>query len=233
MLERMEIAGRRCACFVPQGTAQRILVLCGWHMEEMLPALAAETPGTLLFFAEADGGRDFTPWPAPPVREGDAFTGEAAAYLHFLTAEALPLLRARYGVPAGPAHTAVAGYSLGGLFALWAACAGETFGMALSLSGSTWYPNFLDCVKRQQPPRGTRFYLSLGDREPFGGPPLLRQVGACTEALRAFLEAAGYAVTFEWNKGGHGKGIENRWKKALHHAAAVWKESGYETADLI
>ncbi|MBQ2667002.1 MAG: alpha/beta hydrolase [Clostridia bacterium] len=220
--DRFVLAGRDCACYVPE-TVRRVLLLCGWHMEEQLAALAEEIPDTLLFFAEADGSRDFTPWPAAPVWEGEAFTGEAEAYLRFLLGEALPYLQETYGVDAAPGNIGIAGYSLGGLFALWAACTGR-FGTAMSLSGSTWYPGFLDYVKEHRPPESTKFYLSLGDREPYGGPPILRQVGRCTEDLTDFLQAAGYAVQFEWNRGGHGKGVETRWRKALRWAAAQERE---------
>ena len=78
------LAGRRCACFVPADGIRGTAFLCGWNMEPMLPAIAEALPHTLLFFAEADGGRDFTPWPAPPVRPGDAFSGGGADFLRFL-----------------------------------------------------------------------------------------------------------------------------------------------------
>lgn len=120
--DRFCLAGRRCACFVPADGVRGTAFLCGWNMEPMLPAIAEALPHTLLFFAEADGGRDFTPWPAPPVRPGDAFSGGGADYMRFLTETAAPYLRAQYRAPADPARRAVLGYSLGGLFALWALC---------------------------------------------------------------------------------------------------------------
>ena len=68
----------------------------------------------------------------------------------------------------------------------------------------------------QHPPRpGACVYLSLGDREEFGGPPLLRTVGDCTRRAHAFYKEKGLDTTLEWNKGGHGKGVDTRWKKAL------------------
>ena len=63
----------------------------------------------------------------------------------------------------------------------------------------------------------------IGDREPFGGPPALRAVGACTEELVSVLQEKQRDVVFEWNRGGHHKGIENRWRKALRWAASGWK----------
>ena len=68
----------------------------------------------------------------------------------------------------------------------------------------------------QHPPRpGEKIYLSLGDREEFGGPPLLRAVGDCTRAAYTYYKEKGLDTLLEWNKGGHGKGMDARWEKAL------------------
>lgn len=193
----------------------------------MLPAIAEALPQSLLFFAEADGGRDFTPWPAPPVRPGDAFSGGGADYLRFLTETAAPYLRAQYRAPADPARRAVLGYSLGGLFALWALCETDFFGCAASVSGSLWYPGFAPYLQGRLPRPAQAVYLSLGDREPLGGPALMRTVGTATESAAALLRQNGRRVLLEWNCGGHVKGVESRWKKAAAWAAsALYGENG-------
>ena len=84
----------------------------------------------------------------------------------------------------------------------------------------------------QHPPRpGEKIYLSLGDREEFGGPPLLRTVGDCTRRAHAFYKEKGLDTVLEWNKGGHGKGVDARWKKALAWMcrAVDEKEGGRKT----
>ena len=108
---------------------------------------------------------------------------------------------------------------MGGLFALWSQRQGEVFRLAGSLSGSLWYPGWLDYMEQHPPQPEERVYLSLGDREEFGGPPLLRTVGDCTRRAHAFYKERGLDTTLEWNKGGHGKGVDTRWKKALRWAA--------------
>ena len=96
-LHRFTLEGRPCACFVPQGQGPfPLAVLCGWSLGERLPLFAQELPPVLLFSAQGDGDRDFTPWPAPGVREGEVFSGEGAAYLRFLTETALPHLEAAW-----------------------------------------------------------------------------------------------------------------------------------------
>lgn len=214
IMESFVLDNRRCACFVPEKGAGTAAYLCGWNMEAMLPALAKEAPGVLLFFTQADGGRDFTPWRAAPVWEGEPFSGGGADFLRFLTATAAPHLHTRYGVADDPAQRAILGYSLGGLFALWSLCETDFFRQGASISGSLWYPGFSEYFRRHLPRPAQRVYLSLGDREPFGGPPALRSVGRCTAEAAARLKEAGRSATMEWNRGGHAKGVENRWKKA-------------------
>ena len=179
----------------------------------------------LLFFAESEGNRDFTPWPSPGLRE-EEFTGEAVGYLSFLTEAALPFLEEKFGATADRDKRALLGYSLGGLFALWAAGQTEAFGRYASLSGSLWYEGFAGYLREMRLSNGTEFYLSLGDREEFGGPPLLRTVGERTREAVSILSGKGFAVTMEWNRGGHGKGVDARWKKALHWAGGRLTQSG-------
>lgn len=215
-----EIENRRCSCFAPESPAGDLPVclLCGWEMETVVTALAPELPDLLLGWTDIDGGRDFTPWPVPPVWEGEAFTGGAAAYLAFLTDRFLPRLEAAGGA-ASPSRRALLGYSLGGLFSLWAMGQGAAFEAFGSLSGSVWYEGFLAYLQ-SAPLKGTeRVYLSLGDREEFGGPPRMRAVGECTRNTYRDLSQRLSDVTLEWNKGGHGKGVRGRWKKALLWAA--------------
>lgn len=227
----ISLDGRKCTVLQPAGHVRHAAILCGWNLPDMLPALSEELPDTVLFFTEADGSREFTPWAAEAVWDNESFTGEADSLLSFLLSSALPYLSGTFGI-SSPQDLLIAGYSLGGLFALWAAYSSNRFGLTASLSGSVWYPDFLDFVRKNMPCPDIGTYLSLGDREPFGGPAVLRTVGKCTEELYAMLIGSGYDAVFEWNRGGHAKGIENRWRKALRWAAKKWGQQN-EAADTI
>lgn len=64
------------------------------------------------------------------------------AFVDFLGRELLPWLGRRHPITADPGRTLVAGQSLGGLTAVYAALrAPDRFGRALSQSGSFWWPN--------------------------------------------------------------------------------------------
>lgn len=220
-VERFQLEDRFCACLVPEGTGPfPVVCLCGWRLEDRLAVLGESLPPVALLFVTAEGDRDFTPWPAPGIREGERFLGEGEKYLRFLREAALPYGTRQFFFSSRWEERAILGYSLGGLFALWAQRQGRLFQAAGSLSGSLWYPGWMDYLRGHPPRKEESIYLSLGDREELGGPPLLRTVGDCTRQAYEFYRSLELDTVLEWNKGGHGKGVEGRWKKALAWAAA-------------
>lgn len=214
-LVAFKLQNRVCHCLVPEGKPARLFVLCGWETEKLMPVLSEAMPGALFFASEIDGGKDFTPWEAEPIRQGEPFSGGGKDYLKFITNVALPYLEENFDAPAGPKNRVILGYSLGGLFSLWALTQAEQFGAGASISGSLWYPEFLKYLENCSAPQDKIVYLSLGDREPLGGPPIMRTVGDCTEKAKEFFAAHGCEVFFEWNQGGHGKGVTKRWLRAV------------------
>ena len=112
-----------------------------------------------------DWNRELSPWPAPKAFRGsDDFSGAAPAFLRKLTGHIVPLVENRLDFT--PSSRAIAGYSLAGLFALWAVFEADTFDRAASVSGSLWYDGFLEHMNTSILRDGVeRVYLSLGDRE--------------------------------------------------------------------
>ena len=169
MLLDQTIAGRRCALWVPEGTGPFALSLCCCgSASELLPQLGALSPNRLFVSPEADWEIDFTPWPAPTLQGGRPFAdgsvlGGAPAFLRWVEWELLPALAARFALD--PAQNSVLGYSLGGLFALWAVCQREAFSQCACLSGSLWYPGWVNFLKEHAPKPPQRVYLSLGKKE--------------------------------------------------------------------
>ena len=169
---------------------------------------------TMAEISGANWDDDLTPWPSPPLRKGSAaFGGKADAYLAELVGTILP--RVREALPAEPAYTVIAGYSLGGLFAVYAALRGG-FDAAVSSSGSLWYPDFADFAgKTPLPPELKAVYLSLGDAEPKTRHPLMKTVGESTEKVYKTLQDRGLPVIFEWNPGNHFRDPELRTAKGI------------------
>ena len=156
-----------------------------------------------------DWNRDLSPWPAARAfRSGEDFAGGASAFLSVLTERLLPRADREAG---RPSVRGIAGYSLAGLFALWAVCQSGCFERAASMSGSLWYDGFTDWLRENLPEgRPARAYLSLGEREPRARDGRLARVGVCTEETAALLRARGVPVRMEWNEGGHFQDVAGR-----------------------
>lgn len=167
-----------------------------WAMlEEPKPALAA--------ISGVDWNRDLSPWSAPRVfRGGEGFAGGGSAFLSVLTGQILPLVEAQLGVV--PASRAIAGYSLAGLFSLWAAFQTDVFDRVASISGSLWFDGFLNYMKSAAPPKDLRqVYLSLGNREKGARNQRMAAVEDCTRQAVELLRGWDIPVNFEMNEGGH------------------------------
>ena len=150
-----------------------------------------------------DWDADLTPWPAPAAfRSGAPYAGKADAWLEALTGEVLP--RALAELPGEPAWIGLAGYSLAGLFALYAPYVSPAFSRIASVSGSLWYPGFIEFAReREWTRRPDRVYLSVGDREARTRNPALRPVGENTGLLAELYGQRGVPTIFELNPGGH------------------------------
>jgi len=134
------------------------------------------------------------------------------AFSRFLAEELLPWAHQHYRVTADPAHTVLAGSSLGGLAAACAAIEHpDRFGNVLAQSGSfSWKPDGAarpEWVARRLaagPKLPLRFSLDAGLLEtwppPVGGPSLLE----ANRHLRDVLRAKGYDLTYAEYAGGHG-----------------------------
>ena len=185
---------------------------------------------------------NFSPWCAPRVfAKGPNFGNGAQKTLDTLIDQVIPWAESELTDP--PAYRALVGYSLAGLFSLWAGvtqagvspqvargmspqvscgCQSDapaaTFQRIGAVSGSFWFPGLLDYVD-QQLSGGvvglTHVYLSLGDREARTPNPQIMHVRENAELLASKLQNAGIISTFELNRGNHFQNVEGRMQKAL------------------
>ena len=108
----------------------------------------------------------------------------------------------------------IGGYSMAGLFALWAACKTDRFAAIASASPSIWFPGFLNYMK-QQKIQSNCIYLSLGNKEEKTRNSVMAQVGDCIREAYAWFNEEGIQCTLEWNQGGHFKEPHVRTAKAF------------------
>ena len=149
--------------------------------------------------------QELSPWPVKTVvSRDDRFTGGAPELLPLLTDDIVPQVEQLLDTP--PAWRCLAGYSLAGLFAVWAAHHTDLFTRILSASGSMWYPGWLEYAHEHTPAvllQGV--YLSVGEQESTSRNAVLQTVGERTRALAALLAERGINVKFELNPGNHFK----------------------------
>ena len=97
----------------------------------------AHTPFTLVAFLVEDWNRELSPWEAPAVFGSVAFGAGAAETLAFIRETLLPALEID-----GKKCCYLGGYSLAGLFALWAAYQTDRFHGIAAVSPSVWFPGW-------------------------------------------------------------------------------------------
>lgn len=184
---------------------------------------------------------NFSPWCAPRVfAKGPNFGDGAQKTLDTLIDQVIPWTESDLTEP--PAYRVLVGYSLAGLFSLWAGVSPQvargcqpddapsqpgaphvdapaaTFQRIGAVSGSFWFPGLLDYVDQQLNGGAvglTHAYLSLGDREARTPNPQIMHVRENAKLLASKLESAGITSTFELNRGNHFQNVEGRMQKAL------------------
>lgn len=158
---------------------------------------------------------DMTPWSCPSLfAEDDPCTGGADDYLRLLISDIIP--KAKEQVRGVPSRIGIAGYSLGGLFALYACYNCDVFDCAASVSGSLWFPGFKDYVfNRSMGKVPDKVYLSLGDAEAKTKHPMLKTVRDSTEEIVGHYRKLGLNVTWELNPGNHFRNAALRSAKGI------------------
>ena len=177
--------------------------------------LIRDLAGTQDFFFCACGtenwNRDLSPWEAPPVFGKEGFAGDAEKTLARLLNEVIPDL------PGGTEGRKfiIGGYSLAGLFALWAVYQTGLFSGAAAASPSVWFPGFTVYAKEKQI-RAKAVYLSLGDREEKTRNPVMAGVGnAVRELASYYADRPSLNSVLEWNSGNHFQDAALRTAKAF------------------
>ena len=155
---------------------------------------------------------DLSPWPAPAVFGNEGFGDGAAQTLLFLQDEVLSNLPKNSASAISRVY--IGGYSLAGLFALWAGYQTDCFDGIAAASPSIWFPGFLEYMRNNRI-RTEAVYLSLGDREEKTKNPLMSQVGNAIRDTETILKKEGKECILEWNKGNHFKEPDLRTAKAF------------------
>ena len=204
--QKLVIDGRELRIAAHDGARALLIQPVDGHDISELPALLSWTEArTKVPFAHVAlpiqrWNDELTPWPAPPVFGKTPFGAGAAATLELITQRVVPAVCSALCLDTDlPVVTG--GYSLAGLFALWAAYQ-TRFAAVVGASPSVWYPQWLDYAATHTPL--TRVvYLSLGDRESRSRTPIMATVDSCMKQQRELLQSQGVTMNYETTAGNH------------------------------
>jgi predicted alpha/beta superfamily hydrolase len=206
MLEECIIGGKTCRLFGAEAPRWLLVQPSARHetasLDEEAQQLAARTavPFLLVTIELTDWTIELLPWPDGNISRDPEAGKHGQDTLQYILQELLPELQHRYG----PLPVILGGYSLGGLFALWASCQTDAFEAVAAASPSVWAHGWLPFAKKHMP-QVARIYLSLGDREEKVKNQAIARVG---DNLRNYYEllqqqmGPGHCTLF-WEPGGH------------------------------
>ena len=160
-------------------------------------------PFTLVAISDLEWNHDMAPWDSPSTfKNADPCTGGADNYLRLLTEEIIPAAEKELG--SIPRWRGIAGYSLAGLFALYAIYQTDLFSRVGSMSGSLWFPGMKEYIfSHELQHQPDCIYFSLGDKESNTKNPILRTVQENTEEIYAYYQRRGIDTVFQLNPGNH------------------------------
>ena len=200
------IAGRKCRLYGSETPACLLVQPSARHENGTLEAEVAElarlapTPFVLVTIELEDWTIDLMPWPDGNISRDPEAGKHGQETLDFIVQDLLPELESRYGA----LPVVLGGYSLGGLFALWASCRTDRFRAVAAASPSVWIHGWLPFAKKNVP-MADALYLSLGDREEHVKNQAIARVG---DNLRAYYELLQKQLgpdrcTLVWEEGNH------------------------------
>ena len=216
--QTMQIGNRPCRICGEAYAEYLLLQMTGEHELQSMDhevAMIAQSSRNFLFAAipVESWNDELSPWEAPAVWGTQGFGGNAMDTLRFLTERGIPTLKQQFRLPEN-VKIILGGYSLAGLFALWASTQTKLFYGIAAASPSVWFLGWMEFEQRH-PIQAQRVYLSLGDREERTRNAVMAVVGDNIRTLHSQLTECSIDCTLEWNSGGHFKDADMRTAKAF------------------
>lgn len=211
------VQGKKCFIYETGEAAALLIQAIDEHNPELLDQEAeiiktlTHIPFTLAAFLIEDWNHELSPWEAPAVFGRENFGSGAAKTLSFITEALLPEL----GIDE-KTRRYLGGYSLAGLFSLWAAYRTDLFRGIAAVSPSVWFPGWVKYTESNAI-QSPEVYLSLGDKEEKTKNKTMAAVG---ENIRRMYELLCHTESvkrceLEWNPGNHFADSERRTAKGF------------------
>ena len=214
----LSIENRTCRLFGSDNPDCLLIQPSARHETATLEAEAAQiaalsqTPFVLATVELEDWIIDLMPWPDRNISREEEAGRHAPDTLHYILDALIPELKRRFG----DRPIILGGYSLGGLFALWAAGQTDGFKALAAASPSVWIKDWIPYATKQ-PPMTEAIYLSLGEREEHVKNQAIARVGDCLRVQYALLQRqmGPERCTLVWEEGNHFTDNEGRLARAF------------------
>lgn len=168
---------------------------------------------------EEDKLSELTPWGAKSLHpKFPDFSGKADQYIQWIESELKEAVDSKYPTKALAEFTGLTGYSLGGLCSLYASYRSNIFGVIASMSGSFWYPDFVDYAKNDDfLNKDLRVFLSSGDSEGIGHKDIKKDAVEKTKEMYGIIQdkLGENRCILQFDEGGHHNNREERYKTAI------------------
>jgi len=210
-MEFRTVGGREIA--FREGDERCLITFFADFDRDSLQELFDSVPDVTIVSVEIDDwNQELSPWDAPPVFGQNGFGHGAPELLQYIEKDLIPVI--------GCTRYFIGGYSLAGLFSLWACYNTDVFSGCAAASPSVWFPGW-DSFITEREIRADHVYLSLGEKESKTRNQVMRTVSDRIELqFEKMKSQMGENVLLEWNPGNHFQDFIERKSKAYNWVAS-------------
>lgn len=208
------IASKKCFIYPSENASICLIQPVDRHYLELLDnevkeiGYLTDKPVVLVAFQVENWNSELSPWVAPAVFGKEKFGSGAAETLSYIIECLIPAIKDEYD---GITDFYLGGYSLAGLFSLWAGYQTGIFKGVAGVSPSVWFPGWDSFIESSEI-KTARTYLSLGDKEEKTRNKIMATVG---DRIKTQYEALDNDCVLKWNIGNHFADSDKRTAKGF------------------
>ena len=223
MVEKLKVGNKNISIYYNEQVNSKTLPVVYFNsFEEDGEKIYDLTDKNYIFVSitNVDWNKEMSPWFMEKLFKSDLdYTGGADKYLDELINNIIPEVeKIIQNIGYNISYSALCGYSLAGLFSVYAMYKTDYFLKIASCSGSLWYPRFAQFAKENSfSSKVETLYFSLGNKEKNTKNELMSKVEEVTIMLSDYYKSYGLDCIYEENEGNHFVDVEERIAKGIKY----------------